>query len=291
MPRRFTALVVLGCLSLAAPAAAQRRADRAVHAIVNERLVAVVNPMGAEHGIAAGLRAPLGDPDELLFQGAHAETGIVNYTSPVYSTTGAYLQVSPLAFLVLRAEIVGLEMWPIGLDGAGYFPVVADRAPLARGELQSDRGSHASGWGLTLSTILQGAVPIGPLRLIVWDQIGVEHVRLGEAPYYYHPRYDAVLARQDWVITNWAMVLLEAELGPGTRLRFGGYDELRDVPRSGAFANQAGLVAALAIERADPAVPELMPIVRLGIHTHRRAGAGELTLLVGLLARYDLGAL
>lgn len=264
---------------------------RRVRAVVNERLVAVVNPMGAEHAIGVGLRAPLGDPDELLFRGAHAEAGVVNYTSPVYSTTAAYLQVSPLAFLVLRAEIAGLEMWSIGLDGAGYFPVTSDRRPLASADLQGDRGAHASGWGLTLSTILQGAVPIGPLRLIVWNQLGAEHVRLGEAPYYYHPRYDAVLAQQDWVITNWAMVLLEADLGAGARLRFGGYDELRDVPRSGAFANQAGLVAALAIERADPAVPELMPIVRLGIHTHRRAGAGELTLLVGLLARYDLGGL
>ena len=262
-----------------------------MRAVVNERLVVVVNPMGAEHGIGVGLRAPLGNPDELLFQGAHAEAGVVNYTSPVYSATGAYFQVSPFAFLVLRAEIAGLEMWPIGLDGAGYFPVANDLPPLRSDALQSERGARAGGWSLTLSAILQGAVPIGPLRLIVWNQLGAEHVRLGDAAYYYHPRYDAVLAQQDWVITNWAMVLLEAELGAGTHLRFGAYDELRDVPRSGSFANQAGLVAALAIEGADPAVPELMPIVRLGIHTHRRSGPGELTLLVGLLARYELGAL
>ena len=93
----------LGLLLLLSSASASSAAAQApeVRGVLHERLVLLLNPMGAEHQLRAGLRGRLGDPDELLFSGAHAEAGAVGYVSPVYAIHGGYLQVSPLAFLVL----------------------------------------------------------------------------------------------------------------------------------------------------------------------------------------------
>ena len=104
--------MLLLLLSFPTPAGAQARP------VLHQRLVGQLGPMGAEHALALGVRADLGDPDEPLFAGAHAEAGVVDYTSPIYSNNGLYLEVSPLAFLVLRGTLTATAVWPIGMPGA-----------------------------------------------------------------------------------------------------------------------------------------------------------------------------
>lgn len=253
--------------------------------VLTQRVVGLVEPMGAEHAIQLGARAPVGDPRELLFADTHVELGVSSYTTPIDSMNGAYLQVSPLAFLVLRAELLGVTVWPLGIDGAGYYGVSGDLGEL--GPLPAGDARHASGWVGLASAVLQLAFPIGPLRVIVWNQLGVEHVRVGDADYQLSARHDAVLARGEWIVDEDAMVLLEGRLGDQLLLRGGAYDALRFVPRSGYLANQAGLIAALSIERVDPAVPEVMPFARVGVYTDGRR-AGSFTLLAGITVRYEL---
>lgn len=275
---RVATLVALLLVTLATPASAQRRLDLVVH----QRVVGLIEPMGAEHALRIGLRGPLGDRRELLFTGAHVEVGAVNYTSPIDSMTGGYLAVSPIALLVLRAELTATAMWPIGMDGAGYYGA---ESYFADNDLRAERGGHARGWSLLVSATLQGAVPIGPLRLLMVDELTLEHVTLGEADFHFDPRRDAVLARQDWVLGNRAMLLLEARV-EGSLLRLGAYHDLRFVPRSESLASQLGGMVALAVD-AGPSVPELMPFLRMGAYTDGTR-AGSFTLLGGVMIRYDV---
>lgn len=265
----------------AAPAVAQ-------NVVFHERLVGLINPMGAEHMLRAGVRAPLSDSADVLLRDTYVEGGAVNYTSPIYTMNGGYLEVSPLAFLILRAEVSGIFMWPIGMDGGGHYPVEGYSANV--GSLPAADGEHAYGWNVQLGGTLQGAVPLGPLRLLMWSQLTLELQSLGTAEHYFFPRFEVVLAREDWMLASSNLVLFEIPLSEGVALRIGAYDDMRYVFRSGYVANQVGPIVALTIENADPAVPEITAFVRAGFNTNgmREAEWGG---LAGIMIRYDAGAL
>lgn len=251
--------------------------------VVNQRVVGLLNPMGVEHAVGVGLRAPIGDPAELLFSGAHVELGAVNYTSPIYTRTGGYLELSPIAPLVLRVEAAQATVWPIGLDGAGYFPSRDGQRP----SLEGARGEAATGWDARASAVLQMAFPLGPLRLVLWNESAVELVQLGDAPYHFSARHDAVLARRDFVVSDWGMAMLEIPIG-GWALRLGVYDEVRAVPRSGWLANQLGGIAMLSADRVVPEIGSVAAFVRAGAYTHHQRRAGDPALLLGVMVRYEL---
>lgn len=282
--RACVVVLALASVSVALPASAQR-------GVVTQRVVGLVNPVGAEHMIAVGVRAPLGDQDELLFGGAHVEAGLVDYTSPIDARYGAYLQVSPLAFLVLRAELTGISMWSLGMDGAGFFPVEGYDADIRGENLAAGTGGEATGTNVQLSAIVQGAVQLGPVRPIVWSQLAVDHETLGDAPYHFSPRYGVVLRREDWMIGSSTMALLEIALEPGVLLRVGAYDDVRYVPGSGSLSNQVGPIVALALERVDPSIPEILFLLRAATYTDHPTLEGQWTGLAGVIIRYDLGAL
>jgi len=252
--------------------------------VVQQRVVGLLEPMGAEHMAALAVRADLGDPDELLFTGAHAEAGVVNHTSPIYSMTGGYLQVSPIALLQLRAQLTSVDVWPIGVDGAGYYPSQDGERP----DLAGAAGSSASGFSFLVSGVLQGAFPIGDARLVLWSELSWEHLRLGDAPHHFSARHDAVLARQDDVIGDWSMLMVELPLSPGMVLRLGAYDDVRYVPRSRWLSNQLGAVAMLSVDDPIEEVGHVLPFVRAGLYTNHPRRAGDPTLLLGLLIRYEL---
>lgn len=286
--RTATFLGALLSLALPEPAAAQ---DGGLRGVIHERLVLLLNPMGAEHELRAGVRARLGDPDALLFTGAHAEAGGVSQVSPVYAIHGGYLQVSPLAFLVLRAEMTGTLMWPIGMDGAGYYPLGGYGADVRSEQLPGHAGEGAGGWNLTLAATLQGLVPLGPARLLIWNQTQISHVTLGEASHFYSLEHDLILAGRDWVLENDALLLAEVSLSESVALRFGAYDNLRHVPASGYVGHQVGPIVMLAFERPADAVTSLGLFVRGGWYTHHVVRRDEVTTLGGVQVTYDLGRL
>lgn len=270
-PSRLLALVLLAVVSERVPARAQAP-------VAHQRLAIVIEPMGAEHMLALGVRARLGDPEELLFTGAHAEAGVVSYTSPIYTRNGAYLQVSPLAFLVLRAELRHVQMWSIGMPGAGYFPLLQD------GSLAE--GGAATGWEAHLSATLQGLVPLGDTRLLIWNQTALESLTIGPAERYLSPRHDAALGRRDGTLTNAAMLLWEVDLTPRLHLRLGAYSDLLWVASDGYLAHHLGPLAMLHVDAPDPHVSSILPFVRFGAYTDGRR-AGGVTALAGLLVDYE----
>ncbi len=267
-PDRVRHIICLGWLFFSAPAAAQ---DFVAH----QRLVGVIEPVGAEHMLALGVRAPLGDPDELLFTGAHAEAGLVSYTSPIYTRNGGYLQLSPLAFLVLRAELRHAQMWSIGMPGAGYFPVGQDEP----------EGGEASGWEAHVSAIVQGLVPLGDTRLLLWNQLAFEGITLGPAEAYFSPRHDATLTRRDAVLANTAMLMWELDLAADLHLRLGAYSDLAWIASSERLAHQVGPVAMLLFDAPDPHVSAVLPFIRGGVYTDGPRSGG-FTMLLGLMVDY-----
>ncbi len=284
MPERFAVALVALCSLCSLPAQAQ-------HGVVTQRVVGLVNPVGAEHMIAVGVRAPLGDQDELLFGGAHVEAGLVDYTSPIDTRYGAYLQLSPLAFLVLRAELTGIAMWSLGMEGAGFYPVDGYGAEVRGDNLAAGSGGDATGSNLQLSAIVQGAVSLGPVRPIFWSQLALDHETLGDAPFHYSPRTGLVLRRDDWMLGSSTMLLLEVALDEGVLLRVGAYDDLRYVPGSGVLINQVGPMVALSLERVDPSITEILFLVRAAAYTSSPTLEGQWTGLAGVIVRYDLGSL
>lgn len=283
MPRALA--VCFLALAAAAPASAQSRG------VVHQQLVLLLNPMGMQHQVDAGLRAPLGDQDALLFGGAHAEAGVTSRVAPVFAIHGGYLEVSPLSFLVLRAEMAGAVVWPLGMDGAGYYGLEGYGADFASQHLPGDDGGEATGWTVRLAGQLQGAIPLGDAgRLLLADRMTFAHDDQGDAPFYYSLEHDLVLARSDWVVHNDALVLGEFPIDDVT-VRAGAYSDLRWVPRSGYVGHQVGPIVAVSFERVDPHVPSISAFVRGGYYTHHGARRDELTILGGLSVDYDLGAL
>lgn len=282
---RLAPLVALGLALGAAPASAQ---DTRV--VVHQQLVALLNPMGAEHTLEVGARAPIGDPEELLFSGTHVEGGAIAYTSPVYNIAGGYLRVSPLAFLVLRAELTGSALWPIGMDGAGYYGLDGYDAEVRDQALAADLGGNATGWNLRLLARLQGAVPLWEgARLIVANQQAWEHDTLGDQSHYYSMKHDLVLARQDWLVQNDALALLNVAVASDVGFTVGAYSNLRWVPSSSYVGHQVGPMVAVSFERVTREVGTIDLFVRGGYYTHHVTRGDELTILGGISIDYDLG--
>lgn len=282
-PALALALLAAG---LPAPAAAQ-----APRGVIHQQLALLLNPMGAQHTLRLGIRDDIGDQEELLFSGAHAEAGVVSYLSPVFAIQGGYLEVSPLSFLVLRAELTQASVWAIGMDKSGFYGLDGYDADVQPQTLTADRGGGATGWSAAFGAQLQGAIPLGDLRILIADALSLEHRSLGESPYYYSMRWDLVLARQDWLVTNEAYLLGEGHLAPDVVLHGGLYDDLRFVPASGYLGHQVGPIAALTFEEIDPALSSLTIFVRGGYYTDHVTRGDELTVLGGVSVDYDLGAI
>ena len=102
---------------------------------------------------------------------------------------------------------------------------------------------------------------------------------------------DLILARQDWMIENDALLLVEGNLSPNIALRAGAYDNLRYVPASGYIGHQLGPMAMLVIDHPSAEVTEVTPFIRGGYYTDHLLRAGELTILGGVSVSYDLGAI
>jgi hypothetical protein len=275
-------------LALLLPASVQAQDGAAMRGVIHQDFIMLLNPMGMQHTLSTGFRGELGDQDDILFTGAHAETGLVSYVAPVFAINGAYAEISPLSFLVLRAELTQNVVWPIGMEGAGYFGLDSETEDVQ--VLAAERAESAVGWSARLGATLQGAIPLGPVRLLIADQLTAQYAEIGAAPFYYDMRWDLVMAREDWVLINNAVVLVDIPLDATLKLRAGAYDDLRYVPRSGYIGHQVGPIVALTIEHPAPEVPEVTPYIRAGYYTDHVVRAEEFTILAGVSVTYDLGA-
>ncbi|MBX3269585.1 MAG: hypothetical protein KF729_04960 [Sandaracinaceae bacterium] len=274
----------------ASPAPAE--APSTVRVVAHQRLIALLNPMGAEHRFDLSVRAPLGDQRDLFFDGAHLQGGATSFVSPVYAIGGGFVELAPFSFLVLRGEVMGAGVWPIGMNAAGHYGLTSYDDDVRGEALPGAQGGSARGLFAGGSVTLQGAIGLGDgVRLLFASELGLTYVALGDAPYYYSMKHDLVLAREDLVLTNSAFLGLEVRCASDLLLRVGAYDDVRHVPASGYVGHQLGPIAMLSWERIDPALSGLTIFVRGGGYTHHVFRAGEATILGGVALDYDLGGL
>lgn len=288
--------LVFGALLVVA-SASTARAECAGHDeprwLIHQSLVAQLNPMGAEHNLRAGPCVPLYDSESPVLSLNHFEGGLSTYVSPVYVLAGGYLQVAPVSFLVLRAELGAVLAWPIPLNGAGFFTRSGYGETWRRETLPHEQGQSAAGWATRLMAVLRGRVPIGSgLAIVALNALWLEHVSMDRGPYWVNLRDDVITAQADWVLANEAVLALGVPLPGGTAtVRFGAFSALRHVPASGYVGHRVGPIAMLSLAGLDPALRSFDAFLRLGVYTHHRFRTQEAATLLGLSADWDLGGL
>jgi hypothetical protein len=172
----FTDASVSADASEAAPSAAPEHSS--VHVVGHERVAALLNPMGAEHRLDLSVRGEVGDQDDLFFDGAHWQLGATSFVSPVYAIGGGFLELAPFSFLVLKGEVMGMTVWPIGMDGAGHYAVSGYGADVHSANLPADAAGSASGFTAGGNGTLQGAIDLDAhVRIIAADEVGLYYVR------------------------------------------------------------------------------------------------------------------
>lgn len=235
--------------------------------MVDETLLLLANPEGFENQLRANACWPLIDRPGIMFDYAQLETGIFSYLSPVYVHQGAYVAVSPLSVLTVRADLAGLVIWPLPLDGAGYFELPGYQRDLSAVAFPASAARASHGVNGTLSVNLQGAVPLsGWLDLIVTDTFAADWFWVNGGAFYLNQRRDVVLRRSDVLLKNTAFLLFDFKVGRGVSLRAGAVDDLTFVPGSGEVQNIVSGFFSVPIRR-EGELRDLEPYVRAGGYT------------------------
>jgi hypothetical protein len=250
-------------------------------------LAGALNPRGLELQLQLGRCQPLVTQPGLLWDYTNVQSGLTGYLSPTYAMPGAFLSIRPLSLLELRAEAELIQMWRIGLDGAGYFPLSGYRDDWST--LPASRARPAQGYTASLTANLQAELPLADgWSLLAADSASWQRWQLGGAGHYYNVRLDLPMARREWLLRNTAVMLVNRQLTGRVRLRFGITDDLTWVEGSGYRQEVlAGLLTAV-IARWPGATGETQPFIRLGGYTAHAYRRGELQLVAGVSTTFDL---
>jgi hypothetical protein len=212
--------------------------------------------------------APLTEASGLLFDLTSIQAGLQVDLTPVYVLPGGYLTFTPLSFVQLHLEAAPWFWWPIGLDGVGYFPVDGYSADVDPDLLPSDEAEPVVGLYARGALTLRAALPLGPLRLLVNDDVAVEWFAVGAGAYYYNPRREMVAARSDLFITNEGWLLLEFSPHPNVAVRLGATDWTMFNPASGGLNNELQGVLWVKLARLGPSLRDAGIVLRLGGRTN-----------------------
>ena len=235
--------------------------------IIDETLVATANPDGPENQLRVAVCRPLYDRPGILFDYAALEYGVFSYVSPVYVHQGAYVAITPLSFMSLRADAAGVFIWPLPLSGAGYYGKTGYVKTFNDSDLKAGDARFAGGLNLTFTLTLQGEVPLTDrVRLQAVNSFSGDYWYVGDQPYWVNLRRDVVLAKSDWLIKENVFAGLAIELDPRWTLRVGAVDDVNWVPRAGYLANILAGFVSLPFRR-EGLFRDVEPFVRLGAYT------------------------
>lgn len=259
--------------------------------VVHQYLGVQHNPTGAEHHMRLGLCIPLITTPGILFDLTNIEFGAITYFTPAYFQGGGYAQITPLSLLVLRAEVMGVVYWPLGLDRTGYYSVPDYDADLRPEAFPADDGEVASGFNISLVAILRMKVPLGPVSILGLSQFGAEYYDIGDGGHSVNIRRDLINDEGDWVLTNEGILGVEIPLPMETLLRIAVYDTWRTVPESEYVGNHVGGLVMVAWDRVGEQIHDLQVFVRAGGYTHHAFRTGEFYVAGVALMSYDIGEL
>jgi len=245
------------------------------------------NPLGIDDQLQLGGCAPLSREPGPLFEYTNLQAGLFAEVSPVYAMPGFFVSVAPLSVLELRAEVEAVRVWTIGRDGSGYFPLPGPDASFSH--LPAEQARRASGATAALTATAQVELPVaGRWSVAAADSASYAWWRLGDAAYYYHPRYDLVMARDDGIGRNTAVLLAGNRLSDRLLLRGGLTDELTWVKSSGYHQNLAGLLAAATLSGWPRPGDQLEPFLRAAVFTEHAFRRGQFQLAAGATLTFDL---
>lgn len=259
--------------------------------VIHQLLGGQYNPWGAENTMSIGICSPLITRPGILFDYTNIEVGLVSILSPVYNHVGPYLQLTPLSVLQLRVEMTWVAYWPFFFDRAGFYGREGYGDDYRNSALPSENAETATGWNISFSAVLRARVPIGPVAIVLYDQLTYEHWSLGDEPFYVNLKRDLIFERMDWVLTNEAILCVEIPLNSNLNLRVGGFDSLRYLPRSGGLNNLVGGMVMLNIPRGGRTTRDVSPFVRVGGYSHHSFRRGEVSAVVGLTMSYDVASI
>lgn len=246
--------------------------------LFSDTLLGLVNPLGVEHQTSFSVCSPLIKTPGILFDYTRVETGVMNYLGPIYSHQGGFVNISPLSILDFHAEASTVYMWPIPMDGAGYYPLDSYKADISGSAMPASKGIDALGVNANFSTTLQAKIGVAPgLAIAVQESPGLSFWYLGKGPYYSNPREDATLARLDWVVKNTALALMEYSPYAPVTFRLGFQDELKYVPRSKYLGHIAGFLTSVVIKPMGPRL-EIQPFLRATQYVSHRSLEGVMFL-------------
>jgi hypothetical protein len=261
--------------------------------LIDQSLSGVVNPLGLDHRLNVYLCLPLIRRPGILFDYTNFRIGLLTSVTPTQVAGGGLVQLWPLSILVLRAEVSGVAIWPIPIAGAGYLGL-GGYEPFNREILDPptpgpDAATTAAGFRAKLGATLQGRASIGSrLTLTVASVFSADYWIVGDKPYYYNARMDAVMKREDWVVLNTATAFIGIALPRGLELRLGAVDDLVYVPGDPYLGNAVYGLIGLYSDKPGGRARRLNAFAWLGGYTHHAFRTGEFTLTAGLEVTWDL---
>jgi hypothetical protein len=251
--------------------------------------VSVINPLGAELNLRLGMCQRLYGTSSPFFDRNHLEVGFSTYLSPVHFFGGGYVQAAPTSFWFFRFEAHAVSIWPLPMQGAGYYARSSYGAGHRPADLLEDQGATAGGTDLRAIHVLRGKVPIGGrFALAAFDALFVDHPVIGNAPYYVSLQHDLVVARKDLVVGNEATAVVGWAFSRTGEVRVGMYDATRYVPGDRYVGHQLGGILGLAWDAPGRWAEGVSVFVRVGGYTHHAFRTGEPSALLGLAVDWDL---
>jgi hypothetical protein len=250
-------------------------------------LAGALNPKGLELQLEAGRCLPLITAPGILFDFTNLQFGLLAYLAPVYAMPGAFVSIAPLSVIELRAEAAGVAQWPIGLDGAGYFPLPSAQAPWS--VLPASSGVAAQGYLVNLAGTLRFELPLADRwSLLAVNMASFQLWRLGDAPAYYNTRHDLPMARRDTLFKDVALLLLQHAPNHRLKLRFGITGDFTRVTSTGYRQDVVAALLAASFARWPGPASETRLFLRLGAYTAHAYHQGEAQLIAGVSTTFDL---
>jgi hypothetical protein len=252
-------------------------------------LVGALNPRGLEVQLEAGRCLPLITAPGRLFDYTNLQFGLLANLAPVYAMPGAFVSIAPLSVVELRAEVAGVAQWPIGLDGAGYFPMSSAEA--AWSNLPASSGVAAQGSLVNLIGTLRFELPLtSRWSLLAANKASFQRWQLGDAPAYYNTRHDLPMERRDTLWKDVALLLLQQTQSDQLKLRFGVTGDFTRVTSTGYRQDVVAALLTARLSRWPGPGSETDLFLRLGAYTAHAYHQGEAQLFAGLSTTFDLSA-
>ncbi len=241
-PASVVISLALAALSAATPAGAappQRE--------VRNTLGAMVNVIGLENNLDVVWTWKLSESKNPLLSDAHLALGLTDTLSPAYNRVAAWVELSPLSILDLRA----------GVEPTVYFGLFNSLQDFASYDAPFDEKTRKdtnslSYFGTARRLYVAPTVKMRFGRVVAFSGAEVEWWKAsGDGPYFYEPARDVLLKSDgDRLVRTSSALLYTQPFSGEKKLMIGPLHQLIDV--SGARANRVQRLGVMAVYELGP---------------------------------------